>query len=74
MSTLKLPPMHPMLGLFLRLTLAIAVAIVAFVIAVSVTAFLVKVVLIAGVVAAVAVGGFFLYSLIRRRAQLPTVK
>jgi uncharacterized membrane protein len=70
MKNVTRPKVHPMLGLFLKLTAIIGVAIVA----IFVAAFLVKIVLVAAVIAAVAVGGFFLYNLIRRRSNYPVIR
>jgi hypothetical protein len=64
------PPVHPMLALFLKLTVIVTVAIVVLIVA----AFLLKIALFAAVVAAIAVGGFFLYSLIRRRSNFPVIR
>jgi hypothetical protein len=61
---------HPLLTLFIKVTLLVTLAIVALV----VVAFLLKIILAAAVLAALAVGGVFVYSLFRRRAQLPTVR
>jgi hypothetical protein len=62
--------LNPTLGLFLRLTAVVAVAIVVLIVA----AFLLKIVLVAAVVAAVAVGGFLIYNLIRRRSNFPVIR
>jgi hypothetical protein len=62
--------MHPMLALFLRLTVAVALAIVALVI----LAFLIKVVLAAAVVAALIFVGFLAYNVVRRRSKLPVIR
>lgn len=70
MKNVTRPNLHPTLGLFLKLTVIIGIAIVAFLIA----AFLMKIVLVAAVIAAVAVGGFFLYNLIRRRSDYPVIR
>ena len=70
MKNVTKPRPHPMLALFLKLTLIVGVAIVAFMIAV----FLLKIVLVAAVIAAVCVGGFFLYNLIRRRSHYPVIR
>jgi len=56
-----------MLHTFIRLTLVIALAIVAIVVA----AFVFKLVLVAALLAAVAVGGLFLYNVIRGRSRVP---
>lgn len=62
--------MHPMLALFLKITAAVTLAIVAL----FIVAFLLKIVFVAAIVAAVAVGGFFLYTLVRRRTRLPVIR
>lgn len=62
--------LNPTLGLFLRITAVVAVAIVVLIVA----AFLLKIVLIAAVVAAIAVGGFLIYNLIRRRSNFPVIR
>ncbi len=59
-----------MLGLFLRLTVIVAVGIVLVIVA----AFLLKIALIAAIIAAIGVAGYFLYSLIRRRSGLPIIR
>jgi hypothetical protein len=70
MKNVTKPNLNPMLALFLRLTAIVAVAIVVLFVA----AFLLKIVLVAAIIAAIAVGGFFLYSLIRRRTKLPVIR
>lgn len=62
--------MHPMLVLFLRLTAVVGLAIVVLVVA----GFLLKIALIAAVIAALLVGGYFIYNLIRRRANFPSLR
>ena len=57
---------NPLVGLFVRLTLLVAVAIIALIVA----AFVLKIVVVAAIVAAVVLGGFFLYNFIRRPRQL----
>ena len=57
--------MRPILSTFIRLTLIIALGIIAIVLAVVVF----KVVLVAAVIAAVVVGALFLYNMIRRRSR-----
>lgn len=59
--------MHPMLSLFVRLTIVVALAILVLVVA----GFLLKIALIAAVIAALVVGGYFLFALFRRRSRLP---
>jgi hypothetical protein len=62
--------LNPTLGLFLKLTAIVAIAIVVLIVA----AFLLKIVLIAAVVAAIGVGGFLIYNLIRRRSNSPVIR
>ena len=62
--------MHPMLGLFLRLTAIVTIGIVLLVVA----AFILKIAIVAAVIAAIAIGGFFLYNLIRRRTNYPVIR
>ncbi len=59
---------HPLLAIFLKITVLVAIGIVALIVA----AFLLKILLLAAIVAAVVVAGVFLYSLFRRRPQLPS--
>jgi hypothetical protein len=59
--------MHPMLGLFLKLTAAITIAIVVL----WILSKLVMIAIVAAAIAAVLLGGFFLYNLFRRRPKLP---
>ncbi len=61
---------NPTLAFFLRITVVVAVALVALVVA----AFLLKVVFVAALIAAVIFGGFFLYNLIRRRTNYPVIR
>lgn len=70
MKNVTPPTLHPTLGLFIKLTAIVAIAIVVLVVA----AFLLKIVLIAAIVAAVAVGGFLIYNLIRRRSNFPVIR
>lgn len=56
-----------MMPLFLRITLVVAVALVAL----FVLGFVLKIVLIAAIVAALAVGGLALVNAFRRRSGLP---
>ncbi|HEV3089014.1 MAG TPA: hypothetical protein VGX96_17515 [Candidatus Elarobacter sp.] len=53
------------MGLFVRITAVVAVAIVALI----VLAFVLKIVLIAALVAALAVGGLAIYNVFRRRGS-----
>ena len=62
--------MHPVLALYLRITVIVALAILGLVLA----AVVLKILLVAAVIAAVIFGGFFLVSMFRRRAQLPTIR
>ena len=62
--------MQPMLSTFIRLTLMIAIGIVAIVLAFVVF----KVVLFAALIAALVVGGLFLYNMIRGRAKTPAIR
>jgi hypothetical protein len=71
MQTPKLPNMHPMLALFVRVTLLVAIALVALFIA----WYLVRLVVVAAIIAALIVGGFFLYNFFRRlRANPPALR
>lgn len=67
---MRISSMHPMLVLFLRLTAVVGLAIVVLVVA----GFLLKIALIAAVIAALLVGGYFIYNLIRRRANFPSLR
>lgn len=62
--------MHPVLALWLKVTAVIALVIVALML----MAILTKILIVAAVVGAGVVGALFLYSLVRRRRQLPTVR
>jgi hypothetical protein len=62
--------MHPMLALFLKLTAIVTIGIVLLVVA----AFLLKIALLAAIVAAIAVGGYFLYTMVRRRHKYPVIR
>jgi hypothetical protein len=59
-----------MLTLFLRLTVVVAIAIVALVVA----AFLLKIAVIAALIAALVVGGYFVYNFFRRRSNFPAIR
>lgn len=59
--------MNPILALFLKLTAAITIAIVAL----WIVSKLVGIVIVAAIIAAAVLGGFFLYNLFRRRPNLP---
>ena len=62
--------MHPALALFLKVTVVVALAIVAIII----MGFLVKIVFVAAIVAALAVGGFLVFNFFRRRSSLPVIR
>jgi hypothetical protein len=70
MKNVTRPKLNPMLALFLKLTAVVAVAIVVLIIA----GYLLKIVFIAAIIAAIAVGGFFLYSLFKRRSNFPVIR
>jgi len=63
--------MHPLLATFLRLTVIIAVALIAlkilFVLAIGF-------VIPAAIVAALVLGGLFLYNMFRRRVSAPVIR
>lgn len=62
--------MNPLLSTFVRLTVIVAVGLVALFVAFL----LLKVVFVAAVIAAIVVGGLFLYNLIRRRSPVPVIR
>ncbi|HVA27454.1 MAG TPA: hypothetical protein VNF68_04705 [Candidatus Baltobacteraceae bacterium] len=62
--------MHPLLSTFVRLTVIVAVGLVALFVAFL----LLKVVFVAAVIAAIVVGGLFLYNLVRRRSAVPVIR
>ena len=62
--------MHPALALFLKVTAAVALGIVALI----VVAFLLKIVFVAAILAAIGVGGFLIVTFFRRRARLPVIR
>ena len=63
--------MNPLLGTFIRLTLAIVAVVVAF----FILAFVLKVVVFAAIIAALVVGGLFVYNFFRRqRSRLPVIR
>ncbi|MBV8345378.1 MAG: hypothetical protein JO190_10360 [Candidatus Eremiobacteraeota bacterium] len=64
------PGMHPMAALFLKLTALVAIVIVVFV----VTGYLLKILIVAAIIAAVLLGGYWLYSAIRRRSNHPVIR
>jgi hypothetical protein len=61
---------HPLLGLYLKVTAVIAIAIGALML----MAILTKIVIVAAIAAAVVVGVLFLISAFRRRQQLPNLR
>lgn len=60
----------PLLGTFVKLTLAIAAIVVAF----FILAFVLKIVVIAAIVAIVALLGLFIYNFFRRKHRLPAAR
>lgn len=62
--------MRPIVSTFVRLTLVIAVALVAIV----VLGWALHLVVIAAVIAAVVVGALFLYNMVRRRTGVPVIR
>jgi len=64
------PRLHPTVSLFLKLTAVVAVAIVVLL----VTGYLLKILIVSAVIAAILLGGFFLYSFIRRRQKYPVIR
>ncbi len=62
--------MHPMVTLFLKLTALVAIVIVVFV----VTGYLLKILIVAAVIAAVLLGGYWVYSALRRRSKHPVIR
>ena len=61
--------MNPTLAIFLRLTAVVAIGIVALLVA----GMLLKIVIVAAAIAAVVLGGFFLYSFVRR-TRMPVIR
>ena len=59
--------MHPLLGTFIRLTLIIALGLVALAVAMWVLHWVIAAAVVAGLV----IGGLFLYNLVRRRSTAP---
>jgi hypothetical protein len=59
-----------MMGLFVRITAVVAVAVVALIL----LGFVLKIVIFAAIVAALVVGGLALYNLVRRRGPAPVVR
>jgi hypothetical protein len=66
----EMSSMHPVLALWLKVTAVIALGIVALML----MAILTKIFIVAAVVGGLVVGALFLYSVFRRRRQLPTVR
>ncbi len=62
--------MRPMLSTFIRLTVVIAVALIAIVL----LGWALHLIVIAAVIAAVVVGALFLYNMIRRRSRAPVIR
>jgi hypothetical protein len=62
--------MHPLLATFLKLTVAVTLAIVALV----VVAFILKIVVVAAIIAAIALAGFLIVAFFRRRPNLPVIR
>jgi uncharacterized membrane protein required for colicin V production len=62
--------MHPYLVTFLKLTAVITIGIVLLL----VVGFLLKIVFVAAIIAAIAAAGFFVYTLVRRRSNMPVIR
>ena len=63
--------MHPLLGTFIKLTLAVTAAVVA----VVALFFILKIVLVAAVIAGLAIGALFLVNMFRKpRPRLPVAR
>ena len=62
--------LHPLLALFLKLTVAVTLAIVALVI----IAYVLKIVVVAAVIAAIVLAGFLVVAFFRRRPNLPVIR
>ena len=69
-ATGEMSSLHPVLALYLKVTAVIALIIVAL----ALMAVLTKIVIVAALIGAVVVGALFLYSLFRRRHQVPTTR
>lgn len=67
MKNVTKPNLNPILTLFLKVTVAVALLIVVVKILITV----VPIVLMAAVIAALGLGGFFLYNFIRKRTNFP---
>jgi hypothetical protein len=70
MQTPTRTAIHPTVALFLKLTAAIAIALVLIWIASK----LIMIAFVAAIIAALAVGGILLYKMIRRRSNFPTLR
>jgi hypothetical protein len=70
MQTPTRTTIHPTVALFLKLTAAIAIALVLIWIAST----LIMIAFVAAIIAALAVGGILLYKMIRRRSNFPTLR
>ncbi len=70
MQTPTRTTIHPTVALFLKLTAAIAIALVLIWIASK----LIMIAFVAAIIAALAVGGILLYKMIRRRSNFPTLR
>jgi hypothetical protein len=66
--------MHPLVSIFVRLTLALAVAIGLFMVLTFLFGAIFKVLIVAGLLAALILGGVFLYNAVFRRKQLPVIR
>ena len=62
--------MHPYLATFLKLTAVITIGIVLLLL----VGFLLKIVFVAAIIAAIAAAGFFVYTLVRRRSNMPVIR
>jgi hypothetical protein len=62
--------MRPMLSTFIRLTVIIAIALVAIVL----LGWAFHLIVIAAIIAAVVVGALFLYNMVRRRTGVPVIR
>jgi hypothetical protein len=71
MKNVTKPNLNPILALFLKVTVAVALLIVLVEVLIKVVGFLVPIILLAAVIAALGLGGFFLYKLIRKRTNFP---
>ncbi|MGD0968396.1 MAG: hypothetical protein ABR949_08940 [Candidatus Aquilonibacter sp.] len=62
--------MRPMLSTFVRLTVIIAIALVA----IALLGWAFHLIVIAAIIAAVVVGALFLYNMVRRRSGTPVIR